>query len=361
MCGDGEKFFKIVPMNKLNIKRIKNNIRSHSGRLLIIAVLLSLVAFMNGIELYDKVQYAMQEVNEYKYPYEYSLNISGFGDLNELKNYVTDKLDGNTTIENLLVYMDDLKMYAKSEIVLEFKEEWPFPYEIICEKGEVLIGNGKRDLCYKNGDDLCIRFNGKEHIVRGYITGGISDILDGKMIIFYRESIPDEILQGGDSCELLFGTKNINAADQINSLILDDRYNISANNKPIAYVSTGDANARISFNMILCFFSVVNCIIISEFWIMRREREIVIRRLCGFSEISIFRLIYIDMLINSSISFGLFIVLRLIQGFVSEWNFGLLFRYIPACAGFVLTISLVLVIIPVRMARSFRMSCGMEG
>ena len=348
-------------MNIYLMKRLKNNIKSHSGILLIIGVLLSIIALINGVELYDKVKWAMQEVNEYRYPYEYSINISGYKSLSEMRGYIADMLEGNVMIENLLVYMDDLKLYAKCEVVLSIKEDLPFPVRIISENGDVIIGSGKKDICYERENEVYIRFNGEEHVVRGYAEGGVSDILDSKMMIFYNGNIPDEIMQGGNTCELLFGTSNSDSDEQVDRLFMENKYSISAQNKPIAYVSTGDMNANINFNMILCLFSVVNCIIISEFWIMRREREIIIRKICGISSFSIFRLLYVDMLTNAFISMGIFAVIRISQMVIEGVKMDVTLRYFPMCVVFVFIVSFVLVIVPVKKAGSFRMSRGLEG
>ena len=56
--------------------KLKRRVCSPSNWLMIIGIAVSLVAFIDGVDLYYRLKYAQAEANDYRYLYEYRITIN---------------------------------------------------------------------------------------------------------------------------------------------------------------------------------------------------------------------------------------------------------------------------------------------
>ena len=289
---------------------MKKLFRNKTSILLAIGIAVSFFAILNAGALMKRVKETKNEAELYRYEQMYEMV---FEDVTNVRQTIVElqALDGNVYLPDNLLYMDHSNTYALSDIYIKQDKPFLFPLqsgEYTSDlKSKMLVGTGayKYD-CYKKADGRdYIMANGYEYELAGVLSGKNSDAFFAKRIIFYdfddakRTAIDDHT-------ELIvrYETDDSDASEQIarmeNSLTCAQMVSC----EPIisSDVNAVDAGDSARFNLVIWLFASLNCIIISEFWILRRKQEMVIRKLHGYSNIGLFRLIYVEMLKISAVS-----------------------------------------------------------
>ena len=288
--------------------KLWRKLKSPSNWLMVIGIAVSFFAFTDGIELFYRVKYALSEANSFRYLHEYRVIIN---DPEEDILEIVNDLPGNVVDDDMLVYLDADGSYYMAELVLQQKEEFPYPVRITDTDGDVIVGEVKETFCFKkeNQDYICI--DGKEKRVAGVVPLGKSDVLKAKLLIFYKAGLTDEYVNSNKP--LFCGSNGEDTEENIARIRKKYGNTLTISRITDIGVSTGSSEYREIQYMIIAFFAMVNSAVISEYWIIVREREIRIKRLLGFSGKKIVLSLYFEMLQNVTFSFLIVYVIRMIR------------------------------------------------
>ena len=331
--------------------------RHYSSILLLFGVMVSFIAFMNGAEIYRQIKYALAEVNNFQYKYSYTVTISDIKDFEQMIDTVI-AWDGNSSIEENLIYSNADNEYRLYEIVLSQKEDLPYPIEIINENGQLIIGRKLKDLCYEENGILYMTLNGQPIAVRGITSKLKTDILDYKLFLYCQdyEELKTYLGQEGQ-LNLECGSNVMDLEQEIYAAYENTDATIFYEKSGEPYVEVGSQNAEEKFYLIIAIFALVNCIAISEFWVMRRKQEIIIRKIFGFSDWKLFWMLYKQMLLIAGSAVVIVSIGQWILSLIKQNMEFSIERMIWSVLG-IFMIALVISIVPVYQAAHYKIDKG---
>lgn len=337
---------------------MKGVFRHYSTILLMFGVMISFIAFMNGAAIYRQIQYSLAEVNEYQYKYAYTLSISDVTDVQELLQELQE-IKGNIVLSDSL-YLDADNMYHDAEIIIKKQEEFPYPVTIDNKDGVVILGSELQKLCYEEGGTKRIDIAGQPMVVAGEASSEKSGFLSNKLILEPDSDIVKQYLERSQSCSLECGS---NASDIVSSVEAFykknyQKYDIYYERQDGKYIEIGSEYNDESFYMVIALFAVVNCISISEFWILRRRKEMIIRKLCGFSNMRLFRLLYGQMLWICGVAVVLAGSLQLLISSINATYIQISWSRLGLSIAFLLVMAFIMVALPVYKASHYRVDRG---
>lgn len=350
---------------------MKNVMRHYSTWLLIIGVAVSFFGFLNGADIYQNVKNALAEVNEYRYKNVYTIQIGNIDDMDQLIERL-ELLEGNISIQDITVFMDGTGYYHTADIMLKRDEELPYTFlegddSSDTGKYQVIIGKGLKDYCYsKSGEETAyIRLNGNEFEVIGVLGSKTSSILDGKIIFPYNESFLKDCIKNQDYIFVSYGSdyKNIDTYFMEFLNTWGSAYEIYYEKDEGQYIEVGADNADKQFYWLISAFAIINCIVISEFWIIRRKQEIVIRKIWGYSNFKIFQMLFSEMLLVSLIAVVGVWIGRVIATvlFLHDTEIAITISKLIYSIIFVIITALLVVLLPIYKVSRYKPSEELEG
>lgn len=340
---------------------MKGLFRHYSTWLLLVGIMVSYVAYWNGMRIYRNIKYALAEVNEYNYKESCYIGITGIADREKALEKLL-RLPGNISMADHIFYLDDIGVYHLSEILLKQDEALAYPVTYYDEDGEAIIGQNLTDLCFEESGKTYIMLEGSRVRVAGVVSSRKSDVLNYKLILLPNAPHVDKYMAEGDSLTVEYGSNEADIYTAVQEFYkenchdMDIYYEMSGNK----YVDVGSANSDEKFYMVIALFSMVNCVVISEFWILRRKSEIIVRKLWGFSDARIFGLLYGQMLIIASVSVAVALCFEYIMLRTGVSHEQISPEQIGISALFVLVSSFIIVLLPVYKAAHYRISSGLE-
>lgn len=343
---------KLVRMNEL--------FRHVSSWLLLIGVAVSFFAFINASDIYQNVRNAADEANEYKYKTMYSIYVSDFFD-DELLVDKINQIPGNIISTGNYMYINNTEKYQEIEIVIKQDENLSYPVKIIDKDGEIYIGKKLEEECHRNNGILYLTIGDKDYRVAGILSSDSTDILNYKIIVLRDSNMISNILEqgtiivecGSNLCDLDKSIRNFYSDYEKYAYI--DYNSISSR-----YIEVGSETADQEFYIVISIFSIINCVVISEFWILRRKKEIIIRKLFGFTDKRLFFYIYNQIVKISTFAVALVLITEKIINELGIIDYSLSLKKAILACGFVIVSSLILTMIPIIKASSFQIEEGRE-
>ena len=145
-------------------------------------------------------------------------------------------------------------------------------------------------------------------------------------------------------------------------MLKEIQVNVKQSGKKIAVNGGGTMEDRLpgidsdgKYYVIVLLFCIVNVVIVSEYWIKSRYKEIALRKMLGYSDGRIYALLYRDMVINVSAAVGMAVVIQVIiqnvwkeyiQLYMEEFGY-----YIGISVLFVFGISAVFMCYPIKILK----------
>lgn len=340
---------------------MKRLYRHYSTWLLFVGIFTSFFAFLNGTNIYQHIQYALAEINQYKYKNVYHMEITGIEDMDDMLNRLS-VLRGNILLTDHMVYVDAKDMYQQCEILLKQDEKLAYSVTYMDKNGDVIVGSKLEDLCFEEAGKTYIMLDGKRLSVAGIVASEKSDVLNYKLILTPKMDMIYKLMSGCSSIVVEYGSDKSDITTQ-----MLDFYNNNCNDVNLYYeketdrfIEVGSDNADEKFYFVIMLFSMINCVVISEFWILRRKQEIVIRKLWGFTNLKILKLLYGQMI---AISFVAVLVVLIIQAVISVFqeSYGTIsLNRLGLALIFTIISSFITVILPIYKAAHFKVSDGLE-
>jgi putative ABC transport system permease protein len=343
---------------------LKKIFRHYSSWLLLIGIAVSFTAAVNGKEVYERMEKARMELNNYRYLKNYVINISKIEDVNELAEDIK-VLKGNVSIVDNDIYVNAADVYQRTEILIKRDVDMPYPVRRISDSDGIILGKDMEEYCFSKAGSSrqYILIDGREYQVEGYVESAYSDALNGKVVI--RTDNPKEIsiLSNADMLVLNYGSYSEDAAECIREFDrqFGEKYSIYWYEDGDKYVEIGSSNSKEEFYITIMLFAMINCVVISEFWIMRRKQEIIIRKLWGYGNIRLFWILYRELLVIATLAVGTVIVLQNIATLVHPYTYG--FQWMERVIFsliFIAVSAFAVVIIPLYKASRYSISEGLE-
>lgn len=343
---------------------MKRILRHFSSWLLMLGMAVSFFSFLNGDTIYQRIKYAALELNEYRYKNTYHIQISNIKDRQALYAAL-EELDGNVCLTNLHLYLNDEKFYHLTEYMVKQEEELPYPVEWIAGDGDVIISELLLPCCKReeNGS-LYLEIEGERYVVYGIVHPVNSDLLSGKLVISPLGSRIRECLERDAYFDVEYGSSRQDIDEAVR-----DFYKAMSGNCEIyyekdteEYFEVGSYHAKERYHMLIAVFAMLNCIVISEFWIIRRREEVIIRKLWGFSDLKLYCRFYGELMMLSGISVLVVLAAQALFYLGSGHVYGAVsVRQLLLGCGFAVVAAALVVIKPIYQAAHYRASDGLEG
>lgn len=333
---------------------MKGLFRHASTWLLLIGIAVSFFAFFNAAAIYQQVEYAVSEVNSYNYKYMYSVSLWETEDREAVIARLKE-LPGNIVVTGMYVYLDAQEQYQACEILLRQSEPLPYPVKIINEAGELYIGRSLQEQCISEDGKLYMTIDGKKCPVAGIVESRKTDVLNYTLLFLEHSEMAE--MSGQAGAFLLECNSN---REDMQAAVSDFCRDMHAEYHSISerYIEVGSQNADEKFYNAIAFFAIINCVVISEFWILRRKKEVLIRKIFGYSNLKLFCLFYRQMLCIASVSVLGVLLPEIIISYVTRTAISIDMQKVIVSAIFVVLASLVLVATPVYKASKFTIDKG---
>lgn len=350
---------------------MRRTMRHCSSWLLLLGIAVSFFAFLNGADLYQSVQNALAEANDFRYKNSYSIQVAEIHDADKLLNQIKE-MKGNIFMDNLLVKIDREGEYHLAEILLKQDEKLPYPFlygnnNFESDKMQVIIGKALTKDCFTKQNDekryICI--DEKEYEVIGVIGSEDSDILDGKLIFQLNADTLDTYISRQDIFSFQYGTNASDINQNITQLYekLSPECDLYFEKDASAYIEVGSDSEDEKFYWLICVFSIINCVVISEFWIIRRKQEIVIRKLWGYSNWKLFLTLYREMLLIAFLAVSMIWIIQPVMVSLGGRTAGVGFSLhkLLYSAIFIFISAWLIVLVPIHNVSQYTPCKGLEG
>ena len=259
--------------------------------------------------------------------------------------------EGNIRAKKVGLYYTERKSSTVApEIILAVNEELPYVMESGRIPGTseedygkrlVALGRSQYRYAYEENGKHYVTFENETYEVTGVIGNEGSDYSDN-MIVFDNRCLGDNVRKAVNEM------KEYTIAIDSNTEELNDTYKKVYNNVYGADINcaiesrsvSGNGQStvektlqkeNIKINKVVYIFCILNCMLMSEFWIIERNKEFAIKRTYGFGQLRLIGGIARDILILGSASLVIYVVVHLfaagvlgIKLYTISWNLRLI-------------------------------------
>ena len=259
--------------------------------------------------------------------------------------------EGNIMAKKVGLYYTERKSSTVApEIILAVNEELPYVMESGRIPGTseedygkrlVALGRSQYRYAYEENGKHYVTFENETYEVTGIIGNEGSDYSDN-MIVFDNRCLGDNVRKSvnelkeytimidsnttelNDTYEKVYN--NVYGAD-INCAI--ESRSVSGNGQSTVEKTLQKENIKI--NKVVYIFCILNCMLMSEFWIIERNKEFAIKRTYGFGQLRLIGGIARDILILGAASLVIYVLVHLfavgvlgIKLYTISWNLRLI-------------------------------------
>ena len=227
------------------------------------------------------------------------------GNSQDMFNYISNGVeDGNMILGGKLsLSYAQISANTKCEVILKSNEE--LPYKMVSgrlpgsEPGDsgkrlIAVGRYKYKDAYEMDGKKYVTLENEEYEICGVIGSSTSDYYDYKMVlnidclgtnvmneICRKDSYTIELSSNtrslDNSYSAVFGNiRSVDAKSQINAKKL--------NSKGESDVVKALQGENMKINVMVYVFCIFNCLLMSQFWLIQRSREIAVKKIYGMSD-----------------------------------------------------------------------------
>ena len=227
------------------------------------------------------------------------------GNSQDMFNYISNGVeDGNMILGGKLsLSYAQISANTKCEVILKSNEE--LPYKMVSgrlpgsEPGDsgkrlIAVGRYKYKDAYEMDGKKYVTLENEEYEICGVIGSSTSDYYDYKMVLnidclgtnvmneicrkdSYTIELSSNITSLDNSYSAVFGNiRSVDAKSQINAKKL--------NSKGESDVVKALQGENMKINVMVYVFCIFNCLLMSQFWLIQRSREIAVKKIYGMSD-----------------------------------------------------------------------------
>ena len=285
-----------------------------------------------ALNIYNRAFQKEEDKIKFQYANRIEMEISDNGKNDIISNCTEGVTSGNVILAGKIdAFFEEKKVSNRIEIIIKQNED--LNYEIAdgrlpgtegsdASKRQVALGRYQYKYAYEEDGKKYVTFDGEKYEVVGIIGNKGSDYLDYK-IVFNINSIGENLLnnicnQNSYTIEIGSNVTDINDSYKTiyenilkrSSRAMIDSYSLKGNGENT--ISSTLYKEKFSVNILVYVFCLLNCMLISEFLIIQRKKEIAIRRTYGFSNARIVLGIMRDVSVLCLASFVIFIFVYMI-------------------------------------------------
>ncbi len=279
---------------------------------IVFGMVLAYIAFYYGNRMTMALYLERQDADAGRmYQQELSLNCKYDCSYDEFVSCFED-IPGNLTIVGMPLYVD--KLDAEHIVSIILKKEEDTPYQFV--EGEwpdvkerektlsVVLGVGcKKYVTSKDGKEyICIC--GEKYLVTGYVSAEHSSIYDNAILLFGNQ-LGKETKEAVDyytsqmQMDLIFQSNTTNSNELLELIatkfkMQNVQYMVSDEIDMWWFKSEVGSRDYRMYAYLTYLFSVCVIIMVVQFWIIQRKREIAIRRLDGYNNWQIVKMLAVD-------------------------------------------------------------------
>ncbi len=192
------------------------------------------------------------------------------------------------------------------------------------KNNEIAVGKNKAKIAIKQGDDLFLTIEGEKYKIVGIIGSEVSDYWDDKLVL-HMDSIGDnvkkaltkqvsysvELCSDSDIEEKTYSTVYGNIKSYDGDSVIE-AVKINSDNDSVLEQTLAKENLKI--NVIAYCFCILNCMVVSEFWILQRRKEYAIKKLLGMGDMRLIIDMMREIIEISLLSCCAFLVIYMVIG-----------------------------------------------
>lgn len=340
---------------------------------IILGLLVAFMALFDGVNIYSQVLGKANDDGQYNYKYAMYLQIdTQGGGKNNIKDLISDR-KVNVKICNFAVWPEGSEGMTYMDIVLTNNEKekyvlkegrLPDDAEIKARENVISVGDSYlSNLTQDNEGNRFITINGSRYKVVGIMDNNISPAFSANLVTFY-ECLSDDMKQkilNSPHLDLMIESDSEDVypvCKQIKANILKrdpqaviEGYKVDYKEQQAEAAKRQLAQSPVNIYFLIYFFAIINCIIVSEFWIEQRKREIAIRKAFGMSNLQIIGMLFREMLGISCFAAILCVFLQIIFskliGNVFNIYIGASFGDVLIMIAMIVVTSLAVILVPV--------------
>ncbi len=211
------------------------------------------------------------------------------------------------------------------------------------KSNEVAVGKNKAKAAIKQGDDLFLTIEGEKYKIVGIIGSEVSDYWDDKLLLHMdsmgdsvKKALANQVLYAVELCsdsdieEKIYSTVygNIKSYDGDSSI---ESVKVNSDNGSVLEQTLAKENLKI--NLIAYCFCILNCMVVSEFWILQRRKEYAIKKLLGMKDMRLIIDMMCEIIEISLLSCCVFLVIYMVIGICGGFGVSITLRNIFLVVG----------------------------
>ena len=321
----------------------------------IIGQVIMYVTIFGALGIYNKAYQKEADRLAAQYKNRIEMDVTSLNKSDILSVDREDITEGNVIAKNIsLFYAERKSNNRRPEIILADNEN--IPYELVSgrlpgtqkdDEGKrlVALGRAQYEYAYEMDGKYYATFENESYEVVGIIGNSGSDYLDNT-IVFDKRCLGDNVMSAVmkmSEYTIFIGSNysdiNETYAKVYNNIIRKDKNaaiestNISGEGRSTVAGTLKRENVRI--NIVVYIFCIVNCMLMSEFWIIERKKEFAIKRTYGYSQLRIIGGIARDILVLGAAALCIYVICHMaaiyllrIKLYTISWNIGVILSVI---------------------------------
>ncbi len=298
---------------------------------MVLGLLITFLSLFFTRTISDSFQAAETDGEKYQYAYSESINVT-FDESSELTE-LFDVSDGVFEIQDVSAVLNDDNATHLCTVILGCAEEteyqickgtFPTDEDISGEENIILLGKGLEDICYERDGYTYVKAQNDEYRVTGFIGTGNSDAQDYE-VVFFLSACGDgikQILESYESVAVLMES-NHKTTGELYDLIAANQEDkdlscsiVMGGRAQVTYSGQSSESDKSLYQM-LYIFCMINCLVVSEFWISERKNDVSVRRILGYSGIRIYGFLYAQLLKPVCVAAALCLIFQLFSRYIS--------------------------------------------
>lgn len=339
-----------------------------SGIFLVIGFIISFICFFNGMNLRRLIVNEEKETEKYRYKSEQGIEyFNSFGEYTTLDVLKSD--EGNIILQDIWLYRNHAEATGLTEIICTQNE--PLNYPVIEGKlpvsdeevtmPTIILGIKLKEQAKETNGEYYYTIENVRYRVCAFVGSDRSNIFDYKVIL-YAKTMPRSIWEKINN---QFGASGMIGSNKtsVNSIVaaLNERASeqwegvqIAASSYQSESIVVNSMGESVYYYIILLFCGI-NMILVSEYWIKERYKEIAVRKMFGYANRKIVLFLYTELIKYAFIAVAVACVIQaLLTIFIDEYlllYFSQIGYYLMIGVIFILLSCAVLMIYPLKIMK----------
>jgi hypothetical protein len=274
---------------------------------MLFAYCIAFVALFFAISVFDEIFNYKNDAQQYNYDSTYEAELSGISDFEKFLSLSFDDCNVKLSQYNVALDTAELSISTLVDIYLQTNDEYltplisgQYPDGSIKEEVCIIGKNISEELNVALGEDMLI--NNEKYRVIGIAGTNDSDAFSGEIILWYNnitEELKKSIINTG-CWSILFESNSKNTRD----IYLETYDKLKSIDSDVSFMSISSSTSErfgtkyihIILYLLIYIFALIHCIVASDIWEKKREYEVALKQMLGYSKGRIARDLFLQIL-----------------------------------------------------------------